>query len=131
MTTTDAAARILIVDDDESVLQTFSKALALEGFDVRTAASPLTGLEELDHVQPDAILLDLRMPFVNGLGFLYRLRANAAHAHVPVAIITGDSCIDDPVLEEMHDLGAELVFKPLWIDEVVSVARGLLDKRRQ
>jgi len=54
------------------------------------------------------------MPFVNGLGFLYRLRANAAHAHVPVAIITGDSCIDDPVLEEMHDLGAELVFKPLW-----------------
>ena len=130
MMTTAGTARILIVDDDESVLQTFSKALALEGFDVRVAASPLTGLQELDHVQPDAILLDLRMPFVNGLGFLYRLRANAAHAHVPVAIITGDSCIDDPVLKEMHDLGAELVFKPLWIDEVVSVTRGLLEKRR-
>jgi len=130
MMTTAGTARILIVDDDESVLQTFSKALALEGFDVRVAASPLTGLQELDDVQPDAILLDLRMPFVNGLGFLYRLRANAAHAHVPVAIITGDSCIDDPVLKEMHDLGAELVFKPLWIDEVVSVTRGLLDKRR-
>src|SRR5204863_5350389 len=39
MTTADTAARILIVDDDESVLQTFSKALALEGFDVRVAAS--------------------------------------------------------------------------------------------
>jgi len=129
--TTAGAAKILIVDDDESVLQTFSKALSLEGFDVRIAASPLTGLQELDDVRPDAILLDLRMPFVNGLGFLYRLRANAAHAHVPVAIITGDSCIDDPVLKEMHDLGAELVFKPLWIDEVVSVARGLLEKRRQ
>jgi len=131
MMTTAGTARILIVDDDESVLQTFSKALALEGFDVRVAASPLTGLQELDDVQPDAILLDLRMPFVNGLGFLYRLRANAAHAHVPVAIITGDSCIDDPALKEMHDLGAELVFKPLWIDEVVSVARGLLEKRHQ
>jgi len=129
--TTAGAAKILIVDDDESVLQTFSKALSLEGFDVRIAASPLTGLQELDDVRPDAILLDLRMPFVNGLGFLYRLRANAAHAHVPVAIITGDSCLDDPVLKEMHDLGAELVFKPLWIDEVVSVARGLLEKRRQ
>ena len=129
--TTAGAAKILIVDDDESVLQTFSKALSLEGFDVRIAASPLTGLQELDDVRPDAILLDLRMPFVNGLGFLYRLRANAAHAHVPVAIITGDSCIDDPVLKEMHDLGAELVFKPLWIDEVVSVTRGLLEKRRQ
>jgi len=130
MMTTAGTARILIVDDDESVLQTFSKALALEGFDVRVAASPLTGLQELYDVQPDAILLDLRMPFVNGLGFLYRLRANAAHAHVPVAIITGDSCIEDPVLKEMHDLGAELLFKPLWIDEVVSVTRGLLDKRR-
>ena len=71
-----AAARILIVDDDETVLHTFSKALALEGFDVRVAQSPLTGLQELDEVRPDAILLDLRMPFVNGIGFLYRLRAN-------------------------------------------------------
>jgi DNA-binding response OmpR family regulator len=125
-----AAARILIVDDDEIVLQTFAKALALEGFDVRVAQSPLTGLEELDEVRPDAILLDLRMPFVNGIGFLYRLRANTAFRHVPVAIITGDSSIDDPVLEEMRELNAELVFKPIWIDEVVSVTRGLLAKRK-
>jgi DNA-binding response OmpR family regulator len=126
-----AAARILIVDDDESVLQTFSKALTLEGYDVRVAASPLTGLRELDEVCPDAILLDLRMPFVNGLGFLYRLRANTAYRDVPVAIITGDSCIDDPAMQEMDDLGALLVFKPLWIDEVVSLTRALLEKRRQ
>jgi two-component system, OmpR family, response regulator PrrA len=124
------AARILIVDDDETVLHTFSKALALEGFDVRVAQSSLTGLQELDEVKPDAILLDLRMPFVNGLGFLYRLRANEAHRHIPVAIITGDSCIDDPALQEMHDLDAELVFKPVWIDEVVNVTRALLRKRR-
>ena len=38
-------ARILIVDDDETVLQTFAKALSLEGYDVRTAASPLVGLQ--------------------------------------------------------------------------------------
>jgi DNA-binding response OmpR family regulator len=125
-----AAARILIVDDDETVLHTFSKALALEGFDVRVAQSSLTGLQELDEVKPDAILLDLRMPFVNGLGFLYRLRANEAHRHIPVAIITGDSCIDDPALQEMHDLDAELIFKPVWIDEVVNVTRALLRKRR-
>src|SRR5262245_62784759 len=64
----DAAARILIVDDDETVLHTFSKALALEGLDVRVAQSPLTGLQELDQVPPAAILLDLRRPFVNGIG---------------------------------------------------------------
>jgi DNA-binding response OmpR family regulator len=124
-----ATARILIVDDDETVLRTFAKALSLEGYDVRVAASPLTGLQEVDDAPPDAILLDLRMPFVNGLGFLYRLRANEAHRHIPVAIITGDSCIDDPAMQEMHELGAELVFKPVWIDEVVNVTRGLLQKR--
>ena len=124
------AARILIVDDDETVLQTFAKALSLEGYDVRTASSPLVGLEEAEHTPPDAILLDLRMPFVNGFGFLYRLRAQDAHRHTPVAIITGDSCIDDPAMVELHDLDAEVRFKPMWIDEVVTLTRELLAKSR-
>jgi len=125
-----ATARILIVDDDENVLQTFAKALSLEGYDVRVAASPLTGLQEVDEAPPDAILLDLRMPFVNGIGFLYRLRAHDAHKHIPVAIITGDSCVDDPVLQEMRELDAQVFFKPMWLDEVISVTRHLLEKGR-
>jgi len=125
-----ANARILIVDDDETVLQTFAKALSLEGYDVRTAASPLVGLEEAEQSVPDAILLDLRMPFVNGFGFLYRLRALGAHRHTPVAIITGDSCIDDPSLDELHDLDAEVLFKPIWLEEVLSVTRNLLARRK-
>ena len=127
---TAAHARILIVDDDETVLRTFAKALSLEGYDVRTAASPLVGLEEAEQSAPDAILLDLRMPFVNGFGFLYRLRALGAHRHTPVAIITGDSCIDDPALNELHDLNAEVLFKPIWLEEVLSVTRDLLAKRK-
>jgi DNA-binding response OmpR family regulator len=123
--------RILIVDDDETVLQTFAKALSLEGFQVRTAASPLVGLQELETMPPDAILLDLRMPFVNGFGFLYRLRAQIAHRHTPVAIITGDSCIDDPAMTELHNLEAEVLFKPIWIDEVISVTRSMLARRRE
>jgi two-component system response regulator MprA len=123
-------ARILIVDDDETVVQTFAKALSLEGYEVRVATSPLVGLQEIVEAPPDAILLDLRMPFVNGLGFLYRLRAQTAHRHTPVAIITGDSCIDDPAMTELHGLDAEVCFKPMWIDEVVALTRSLLAKRR-
>ena len=122
-------ARILIVDDDETVLQTFAKALSLEGYEVRVAASPLVGLREVADSPPDAILMDLRMPFVNGIGFLYRLRAQTAHRHTPVAIITGDSCIDDPAMTEIHDLEAEVRFKPMWIDELVTLTRSLLAKR--
>jgi DNA-binding response OmpR family regulator len=123
-------ARILIVDDDETVLHTFAKALSLEGYDVRTAASPLTGLQAVGEAPPDAILLDLRMPFVNGVGFLYRLRAQTAHRHTPVAVITGDSCIDDPAITELHGLDAEVCFKPPWTDELVTLTRTLLAKRQ-
>jgi two-component system response regulator MprA len=123
-------ARILIIDDDETVLQTFAKALSFEGYDVRTAASPLVGLQQVEQVTPDAILLDLRMPFVNGIGFLYRLRALSGHRHTPVAIITGDSCIDDPAMVELQGLEAEVRFKPMWIDEVVMLTRELLAKSR-
>ena len=123
-------ARILIVDDDETVLQTFAKALSFEGYEVRTAASPLLGLQEVEHSRPDAILLDLRMPFVNGVGFLYRLRALSGHQHTPVAIITGDSCIDDPAMVEIEGLEAEVRFKPMWIDEVIMLTRELLAKTR-
>jgi two-component system, OmpR family, response regulator PrrA len=122
-------ARILVVDDDESVLRTFEKALTLEGYDVTVAASPTLGLYEAEQTPPDAILLDLRMPFVNGIGFLYRLRAQAAHRHTPVAIITGDSCIDDDSLTELRNLEAQLWFKPIWLEEVVDATRSLLESR--
>jgi two-component system response regulator MprA len=127
--TVNPAPRILIVDDDETVLNMLARALSLEGYQVRTAASSIEGLNEAEQTPPDAILLDLRMPFVNGIGFLYRLRALAGNQHTPVAIITGDSGLDDSAMAELLALDADLVFKPLRLDDVVSVTRKLLAKR--
>ncbi len=61
---------ILIVDDDRSVADTFSRMLKLEGFAVVAALSAEAGLELADNGQPDAIILDMRMPITNGLQFL-------------------------------------------------------------
>jgi DNA-binding response OmpR family regulator len=66
--------RLLIVDDDGATTQTFARILTLEGYDVRTATTAEVALYENDSWRPDAIILDLWMPFINGLGFLYRLR---------------------------------------------------------
>jgi len=120
--------RVLIVDDDETVLKMLARALSLEGYDVRTAATPIEGLNEAERTPPDVILLDLRMPFVNGIGFLYRLRAQAGHQHTPVAIITGDSALDDSAMAELLALDAELLFKPLRLDDALSVTRRLIAK---
>ena len=119
-------AKILIVDDDEGVTQTFARMLRLEGYQVKTAVSAQTGLQEADKSHPDAIILDLRMPLVDGLGFLRRLRANQNHRAIPVAIVTGDYFLDDAVSNELRELGAELRFKPLWLEDLVGLARNLL-----
>jgi two-component system response regulator PrrA len=119
-------ATILIVDDDEGVTTTFARMLRLEGYEVHTAMSAETGLREAEATLPDAIILDLRMPLVDGLGFLRRLRSNAQHRHVPVAIVTGDYFLDDDVSSELTRLGAALKFKPLWLEDLVSLARTLL-----
>jgi two-component system response regulator PrrA len=119
-------ATILVVDDDEGVTQTFARMLRLEGYDVRTAMNAETGLREADRSHPDAIILDLRMPLVDGLGFLRRLRARVEQRDTPVAIVTGDYFLDDQVSAELRELGAELKFKPLWLEDLVGLARHLL-----
>jgi DNA-binding response OmpR family regulator len=118
--------RILIVDDDEAVTQTFARMLELEGYAVRTAVNAETGLRAASEHMPDAIILDLRMPLVDGLGFLRRLRARDAHSATPVAIVTGDYFLDDAISSELRELGAELRFKPLWLEDLVGLARNLL-----
>ena len=119
-------ATILVVDDDEGVTQTFARMLRLEGYDVRTAMNAETGLREADKSHPDAIILDLRMPLVDGIGFLRRLRARDEQRDTPVAIVTGDYFLDDQVSAELRELGAELKFKPLWLEDLVGLARHLL-----
>ena len=100
--------------------------LKLEGYKVRTAMKAEKGLREAAESRPDAIILDLRMPLVDGLGFLRRLRAHGNQRTTPVAIVTGDYFLDDTVSKELRELGAELRFKPLWLDDLVGLARTLL-----
>jgi two-component system response regulator PrrA len=117
---------ILIVDDDEGVTTTFARMLRLEGYEVYTAMNAETGLREANATAPDAIILDLRMPLIDGLGFLRRLRSIAQHRDIPVAIVTGDYFLDDTISAELRHLGAELKFKPLWLEDLVGLARTLL-----
>jgi DNA-binding response OmpR family regulator len=128
---TRQSATVLVVDDDEGVTQTFARVLRLEGYQVRTAASAEKGLIEAEQRHPDAIILDLRMPLVDGLGFLRRLRARDDQHDTPVAIVTGDYFLDDSVSTELRELGAELRFKPLWLEDLVGLARDLVGRAAQ
>ena len=128
--TTTPPCKVLIIDDDVAVTQTFASMLRLEGHEVRTALDAEAGLNQARIEHPDAIIVDLRMPLINGLGFLYRLRADERYQETPVAIVTGDYTVDDSLSRELEELGARLHFKPLWLEDLVDLTHGLLGADR-
>ena len=120
-----SAQAILIVDDDPTITDTFSRLLHLEGFTLYAALSPEDGLEIAADKQPDAIILDLRMPILSGLQFLEHLRETPALRHTPVAIVTGDYFVDDGTTSKIEALGASVLFKPISLEDLLALARGL------
>ena len=121
-----ATRSILIVDDDRSVADTFARILKLEGFNVATAMSAEAGLELADNVVPDAIILDMRMPITNGLQFLRLIRSKPHLVEVPVAIVTGDYFLADAIQNELRSLGASIRFKPMYLEDLLTLARTMV-----
>jgi DNA-binding response OmpR family regulator len=124
--TASSTRTILIVDDDPSVAETFGRMLQLEGYGVATALSADAGLEVADNIRPDAVILDMRMPITNGLQFLRQVRARPHLAEVPVAIVTGDYFLSESVQSELRSLGASIRFKPMWLEDLVALAKTLV-----
>lgn len=121
-------AHILIVDDDRVVGETFARMLTLEGHRVTTVQSAEAAMTAAGSDLPDALILDMRMPVVTGLDFLRQLRREPRLRETPVAIVTGDYFLNEPVLAEMRSLGATVRYKPLWMDDLSALAQSLLSK---
>jgi CheY-like chemotaxis protein len=120
------APRVLIIDDDEGVRLTFSRALLLEGYTVEVATTASEALQQVARERPDAIFLDLKMPLVNGVGFLYRLREDPRNHAIAVGVITGVLAVDDATADDLVKLSAQIWHKPLSIEDVQDIARTLL-----
>ena len=119
-------ARILIVDDDLAVSETFARMLRLDGHEVATVESAASALENATRHVPDALTLDMRMTGQGGLDFLRNLRADDRFRGVPVGIVTGDYFLKDEVLAELSALGATVRYKPLWLADLAALADTLL-----
>ena len=108
--------RVLVVDDEPMVRDTLGQVLTDEGYVVDLAVDGETALERVHAMRPDAILLDLMMPGMNGRQFLQALRDEPAYATVPVMIMTAVHG-----LEISANLGAsEVVEKPFNVDELLN-----------
>jgi DNA-binding response OmpR family regulator len=121
-------SRVLVIDDDEGLRSAFARVLTREGYSVQVASTAEEALREVTRERPDAIFLDLKMPLINGVGFLYRLRENPANQNIPVALITGERALDDATISDLLALSASVWHKPLSLDDLRRVARTLLTR---
>jgi two-component system, OmpR family, response regulator MprA len=115
--------RILVVDDEPAVRDAVERALRLEGYDVLLAGDGGEALETLDTRPPDAVVLDLLMPRVDGLELCRRMRSRGDRT--PVLMLTARDTISDRVAG--LDAGADdYLVKPFALAELLARVRALL-----
>ncbi|MFB9743849.1 response regulator transcription factor [Pseudonocardia sulfidoxydans] len=118
-----SAVRVLVVDDESTLSDLLSMALRYEGWDVRTAADGLTAVRAAREFRPDAVVLDIMLPDLDGLEVLRRMRADTPD--VPVLFLTAKDAVEDRVAG-LTAGGDDYVTKPFSIEELVARLRGLL-----
>jgi two-component system nitrogen regulation response regulator NtrX len=118
---------VLIVDDEQSIVQSLSGLLSDEGFEVSTAVNGYEALKVIDSESPDVVLLDIWMPGIDGIETLKEIKKY--NSHIQVIIITGHGTIETAV--KATKLGAfDLVEKPLSIDKIILTINNALNFRR-
>jgi len=118
-----AAARILVVDDEEEVRESLRLALELEDYDVVAAEDGHEALEALHAGEIDAMLLDVAMPRLGGLELCRRLRA--AGNRVPILMLTAKEGVDDRV--EGLEAGADdYLPKPFALRELLARLKAIM-----
>ena len=115
--------RLLVVDDDRAVRESLRRALTLEGYDVELAEDGVDGLARFAGASPDAVVLDVAMPAVDGIEMCRRLRSDGST--VPVLMLTARESVTDRVAG--LDAGADdYLVKPFALEELFARLRALL-----
>ena len=119
------AKQILLVDDNTTNLQVLFEALSPEGYELLVAQSGEQALDTAPDANPDLILLDVKMPGIDGFETFRRLRADEKTASIPVVFISAHANVES--MEEAEVLGAEgYLTKPFQFDELISKVREIL-----
>ncbi|MGP3951382.1 response regulator transcription factor [Streptomyces sp. 7N604] len=115
--------RILVVDDETALADLLSMALRYEGWKVRSARDGAEALRTARDFRPDAVVLDIMLPDLDGLAVLGRLRREIPD--VPVLFLTARDAVEDRIAG-LTAGGDDYVTKPFSLEEVVARLRGLL-----
>ncbi|MFL5884262.1 MAG: response regulator transcription factor [Thermoleophilaceae bacterium] len=117
--------RVLVVEDDQEIARVLLRSLRLEGYDVRSAGDGVSALDESIVFEPDAVVLDLGLPRLDGVEVAKKLRSDG---DVPILMLTARDTVDDRV--KGLDSGADdYLVKPFDRQELLARLRALLRRR--
>jgi signal transduction histidine kinase len=120
-----AKAKILLVDDNTSFIKLLSKHLQVKGYQVVIAHNGLQAVEKTKEYNPDLILMDIKMPGMDGLEAIRHIRVNAKIAKIPIIALTGLTVPGDK--ERCLKAGAnDYLDKPVSMKELITTIKGLL-----
>lgn len=103
--------KVLVIEDDEAIRELVATALEGVGYTVEAACDGAAALGMLESANPDALVVDINMPGMDGFSFLEALRAREAHAHLPALMLTAQSSPDD-IRRSLHLGASDFIGKP-------------------
>src|SRR5882672_9554419 len=120
--------RVLIVDDDQDSVDLLSRWLAMEGYEVLSAANGAEALQRIGADRPDLILLDLMIPPPDGLAVIRAVKKDRAMSTIPLVVMTVKRDVKTKV-EALRNGADDYIVKPFHFDELDAVVRASLKKR--
>ena len=121
--------KVLVIDDEDDIRLVARAGLRADGMTVVTAASGAAGVEAARRERPDAILLDVMMPGMDGYETFEALKADAALASIPVVFLTGKNP-SGPQARAHAEGAAGFITKPFLPLELAGMLRSLLEASR-
>ncbi len=131
--------RILVVDDNQSLVRIIEALLERRGYEVLTAFDGMEGLDRAREAKPDLIILDIVMPRLDGYEVCRLLQNNVDTAAIPILMLTAKGQVDDPDIDDQtldtriqermagFDVGAiDFISKPVKAKELEERVKSLL-----
>jgi DNA-binding response OmpR family regulator len=124
--------RVLVIEDDPSVRELLTIALRKQAFDVLEAPDGETGLALAGRERPGLVVLDLRLPGIDGFAVLQALKRSPATAEIPVIAVTGSEGLWLGARARVLSLGAaDFVAKPFEVNTLIDEIRVLINEREE
>ncbi len=126
---TNKKLHILIIDDDEMIQKLFGAKLSKEGFEPLYAHNAENGREMARRLNPDLILLDIRMPGIDGYDMAQRLKEEQETKDIPLALLTNEDLATE-AQKWMKEIGVlEYFHKSMDLDKFIKKVREITQKK--